>query len=107
MGSDHWYPHGQGVDVGAADGAGERFAADPLQLRRHRPIPASISQLQLRMRSAGGLAASAQLKVCGVLLTQWEGMRLDAAAAEVPFGLPQPAGRDVVWRSLQAEGCLD
>ncbi len=106
-GSDRWYSDAQGADTGGSDVSGILFPDDPLQLRRHRPIPAGVSRLQLRMRSAPGLAAIAQLKACGALLRQWEGMRMDAAAEQVPLGLHQPAGRDAVWRSLQAEGCLD
>lgn len=106
-GSDRWYPDPQNGDAGSASGDGMQLPADPLQLRRPSPMPASISRLQLRMRSAGGLASSAQLKVCGALLRQWEGMRLDAAKEQVPLGLSQPAGRQTIWHSLQAEGCLD
>lgn len=82
------------------------FRPDPLQLRRSSHLPAQIARLKLRMRSVGGPAARAQLKVCGALLSQWEGLRLNAANDQAPLGL-QPAGRQAVWRTLQQEGCLD
>ncbi len=104
---DDWHSAQRPVDAGKPGSQGPMFPADPLQLRRAQPFPPAITRLKIRLREARGLASIAQAKTCGVLLRQWEGMRLNAAIDRVPFGLDQPAGREVVWRTMQAEGCLD
>lgn len=104
---DDWHVGGREGEAGASIGHhAPSMAADPLQLRRRQAFPASIARLRVRMRGPGGFASRAQAKVCGALLGQWEGLRMNAANSEPPPGL-QPAGREAVWRTLQQEGCLD
>ena len=105
-GDDVWYPERTSAGTARPDKPHVQFAPDPLQLRRDKPFAVTQMHLKIRLRDHGGPAARAQAKVCGALLTQWEGLRMDAASAQAPPGM-QLAGREAVWRTLQAEGCLD
>lgn len=104
---DAWYSSQQEIGEAKLDrGSLSLFRPDPLRLHRATHFPAQVARLKLRMVSAGGPAANAQMKVCGALLTQWEGLRMNASTDQAPLGM-QPAGRQAVWRTLQQEGCLD